>query len=635
MITEFHTRPARQISLGQTANISLADCVFIVLVFVFCLGGATARSQPVTAAHALTMHGEPKYAANFKHFDYVNPQAPKGGEARLAEIGTFDNLNPYILKGVAAAGLSDLFDTLTVQSEDEAFSEYGLIAETITVPPDRSWVSYTLRPQARFSDGTPITVEDVIFSFNILKTQGHPFYRTYYANVKKAGKVGKNQVKFSFSSGNNRELPLIVGQLPVLSKAYWSTRDFTKTTLQAPLGSGPYEVTNVQPGRSITYRRNPDYWAAKLPVNVGRYNFDVMRYDYYRDATVALEAFKAGEYDFREENIAKDWATGYSGPALDHGLIIKVNIPHEQPTGMQGFVFNTRREIFKDSRVRRALAFAFDFEWANKNLFYGAYTRTNSYFSNSELASTGLPSTPELKILQPYRGRLPEEVFTQAYKAPTNENPSDLRRNLRQASRLLDQAGWRIQGGERVKQRTGQPMRFELLLVMPSFERVALPFKRNLKRLGIDMSVRTVDSAQYEQRVEDFDFDMVVMAQGQSLSPGNEQRDFWSSTRADIPGGRNLAGIKDPVVDELVEGVINASDRADLIQHTRALDRVLLGGHYVIPHWHLRQFRVAYWDKFGRPPISPKYALGFDTWWIDPAKQAALAKRRNVLDVQP
>lgn len=609
---------------------SISKRQITALIYGLVLYSGATLSLETTVTHALALHGDPKYGPEFKHFDYVNPRAPKGGEVRLAAIGTFDNLNPFILKGTAATGLSGLFDTLTAHSDDEAFTEYGLLAESIEIPQDRSWVSYTLRPQARFHDGSPVTVDDVIFTLNLLKTKGHPFFRAYYANVQTAENLGERKVKFSFATSNNRELPLILGQMAILSHAYWSKHEFDKTTLEPPLGSGPYKVEAVDPGRSITYRRNPDYWAAELPVNVGRHNFDVIRFDYYRDTTVALEAFKSGEYDFREENVAKNWATGYASPALAKGLINKENIPHEQPTGMQGFVFNTRRQIFKDPRVREALAYAFDFEWTNKNLFHGAYTRTKSYFSNSELASSGLPSEQELKILQPYQDRIPEEVFTKAYQPPTTDGSGNLRRNLRQAAKLLQQAGWRVQQGRLLHQHTEQPLAFELLLVSPAFERVALPFKRNLKRLGIDLRVRTVDSAQYERRVENFDFDMIVMAHGQSLSPGNEQRDFWSADKAEIPGSRNLAGIKDLVVDELIELVISAPDRPSLIHRTRALDRVLLWGHYIIPHWHLRQFRVAYWNKFGRPKTTPKYALGFETWWIEPAKEADLRRRRGV-----
>ena len=593
-----------------------------LLLLMLCI--APSASLTAGEVNALSLHGKPKYGPNFKHFDYVNPDAPKGGSVRLADIGTFDSLNPFILKGVSAAGVGGLFDTLTYHSDDEAFSEYGLLAETIEVAPDNSWVVFTLRPEARFHDGSPVTVDDVIFTFEALKTKGHPFYRAYYANVEKAEKITDRRVKFSFGGAENRELPLIIGQMPVLSKAYWQTRDFEKTTLEAPLGSGPYTVESVDAGRSITYRRNPNYWGAKLPVNVGRNNFDTIRHDYYRDATVALEAFKAGEYDFRVENIAKSWATGYASPALQQGLVIKENLAHEQPTGMQGFVFNTRRELFKDPRVRQALAYAFDFEWTNKNLFYGAYARTTSYFSNSELASRGLPSAEELELLEPYRGRIPEAVFTQTYTPPATDGSGNNRNNLRHGLRLLKQAGWVVKNGRLTNHKTGQPFEFELLLVSPSFERVALAFKKNLKRLGMEMRVRTVDAAQYQKRVEDFDFDMIVAVRGQSLSPGNEQRDFWSSAKADIPGSRNLAGIKDPVVDELIESIISAPDRESLIQRTRALDRVLLWGHYVIPHWHVRSFRLAYWDKFGRPAQPPKYDLGFDTWWIDASKEAKL-----------
>ena len=373
-----------------------------------------------------------------------------------------------------------------------------------------------------------------------------------------------------------------------------------------------------------------DYWGAGLPVNVGRDNFDVIRYDYYRDTTVALEAFKAGHYDFRQENVAKHWATAYTGPAVSQGLIRREEIPHEVPTGMQGYVFNERRPLFRDRRVRWALAHAFDFEWTNKHLFYGAYTRTRSYFSNSELAARGLPSPEELRVLEPLRGLVPEEVFTREYVPPTTDGSGNIRENLRIALDLLRQAGWQVRG-QRLVDAQGRPFEFEILGNDPSFERVHLPFVRNLERLGIVARVRTVDSAQYQTRLDTFDFDMTVAVWGQSLSPGNEQRDFWHSESADVPGSRNLAGIKDPAVDRLVELVIQAPDRPSLVARTRALDRVLLWGHHVIPHWHIRAWRVAYWDKFARPAVAPKYALGFDTWWVDPAKDAELQRRRGAL----
>jgi microcin C transport system substrate-binding protein len=579
-------------------------------------------------AHGFSMYGDLKYPAGFPHFQYVNPEAPKGGDVKLAAVGTFDTLNPFVLKGVPAIALGNVFDTLTVQSDDEPFSEYGLVAETIEIPADRSWVAFTLRPQARFHDGSPITVEDVIWTFEALKTKGRPFYRAYYAQVTKAEKVGERKVRFAFGPGDNRELPLIVGQLPVLSRVYWSKRDFEKTTLEPPLGSGAYRVESLDAGRSITYRRVKDYWAQKLPVNVGRDNFDSMRYDYYRDSTVAIEALKAGEYDFRPENVAKNWATAYATPAVTRGVLKKEEIPNEVPTGMQGFAFNTRRPIFQDPRVRRALAHVFDFEWSNKNLFYGAYTRTKSYFSNSELASSGLPGGEELKVLEPFRGKVPDEVFTKEYQPPTTDGSGNIRDGVREALRLLGEAGWTVKGQKLVNAR-GEPMQFEILLDEPTWERIALPFAKNLERLGITARVRVVDAAQYEKRQDDFDFDLIVALWPESLSPGNEQREFWGSQAAGEPRSRNLVGIKVPAVDQLIDLVIQAPDRPSLVARTRALDRVLLWGHYVIPHWHIRAFRVVYWDKFGRPAVSPKNALGFDTWWIDAQKEAALARRKG------
>ncbi|MBI2153496.1 MAG: ABC transporter substrate-binding protein [Candidatus Rokubacteria bacterium] len=588
-----------------------------------------AAAQPkITVSHGLSMHGDLKYGPGFKHFEYANPNAPKGGDVRLAAIGTFDTLNPFILKGVAAAGLGEIFETLTTSSADEPFAQYGLIAETIEMPADRAWVAYTLRPEVRFHDGSPITPDDVVWTFETLKSKGHPFFRAYYAQVAKAERIGERKVKFSFGKGDNRELPLIIGQMAVLSRAYWSTRDFEKTTLEPPLGSGAYRVESVEAGRSITYRRVKDYWGAGLPVNAGRDNFDTIRFDYYRDTTVALEAFKAGQYDFRQENVAKNWATAYTGPAVAQGLIRKEEIRNQVPTGMQAYVFNQRRPIFQDPRVRQALAYAFDFEWTNKQLFYGAYTRTKSYFSNSELASQGLPGSEELKILQPFRGKIPEEVFTREYQPPATDGSGNIRDNVREALRLLAAAGWTVKGQRLVNDR-GEPLQFEILGNDPTFERIALPFAKNLERLGAAARVRTVDTAQYQNRLDTFDFDMTTFVWGQSLSPGNEQHDFWHSETANIPGSRNLAGIKSPVVDALIDLVIRAPDRPSLVARTRALDRVLLWGHYVIPHWHIQAYRVAYWDKFGRPAVAPKYALGFDTWWVDPKKEAEPARRRG------
>jgi microcin C transport system substrate-binding protein len=595
-----------------------------VLAVVLALLAATAapawsRSESAPATHGLSIHGDLKYPPDFKHFDYVNPRAPKGGSVTLAAVGTFDSLNPFILKGVPAAGIAMTFDTLTVQSSDEPASEYGLVAESIETPSDRSWVAFRLRPTARFHDGSPITVEDVMWTFETLRTKGHPLYRSYYAAVASVEKTGPRTVRFAFKPGDNRELPVIVGQLPVLAKAYWATRDFTKTTLEAPLGSGPYKVESLEPGRSITYRRVKDYWGATLPVNVGRFNFDTIRYDYYRDDTVALEAFKGGAFDFRQESSSKNWATAYDVPAVRDGRIRKESIVNEVPTGMQGFVFNTRRAIFEDPRVREAIAVAFDFEWSNVHLFYGAYTRTKSYFSNSELASRGLPSPAELEVLEPLRGKIPDEVFTREYAPPSTAN-GGMRPNLVRALELLKQAGWVVRDLKLVNAQTGQPLAFEILLDDPNFERITLPFVKNLERLGISARVRTVDAAQYEYRMKQFDFDMTVVLLPQSLSPGNEQVDYFGSVSADTPGSRNVAGIRDPAVDRLIELLIAAPDRPSLVARTRALDRVLLWGHYVIPHFHINAFRVAYWNRFGRPAVAPKNEIGFDTWWIDPSR---------------
>ncbi len=573
------------------------------------------------------MHGTPKYAPDFQHFDYVNPNAPKGGALRLGVQGTFYSFNPFIPKGNPGAGTS--FETLLTASADEPFTEYGLIAESIEIPDDRSWVIFRLRPQARWHDGKPITVEDVIWSFDTLKSKGRPFYRFYYDSVEGAEKVGPRRVKFTFADKGNRELPLIVGELPILPKHYWATRDFEKTTLEPPLGSGPYRITEFEAGRFVTTERVRDYWGKDLPVKKGQNNFDRIRYDYYHNDTAIRIALKAGEIDLRFENQAKAWALDYDVPAVRKGWLKKEAIRHFSPTGMQAFVFNTRREIFKDRRVRRALAYAFDFEWTNKNLFSGQYTRTESYFSNSELAATGLPQGEELEILERYRGRIPDEVFTRLYEAPSTDGSGWPRENLREAFALLEEAGWVVENMRLVNVHTGRPFEFEFLLVSPAFERIVLPYVRNLKRLGIDARVRLVDQSQYINRLRSFDFDVIVAVWPASESPGNEQRNFWSSAAADSPAGRNYAGIKDPVVDELVELVISAPDRTSLVARTRAVDRVLLFGYYVVPNWHLQVQRILSWDKFSRPEVTPKTGTSIDYWWFDPAKAARLEAERQ------
>lgn len=604
--------------------------VSAILVALLTASSLIAAADAATTA-GMSLFGDLKYGPDFKHFDYADPDAPKGGTMRLSAIGTFDTLNPFVIKGVPAAGVREIFDTLTVSSRDEPGSEYGLVAETIELAPDKLSVLYKIRKEARFHDGTPMTPEDVIWTFETLRAKGDPHFRSYYGDVTKVEKEAERGVRFSFKSAENRELPQIIGQMPVLSKAYWSGREFEKTTLDPPLGSGPYKVESLDPGRSITYRRVADYWAADLPVNKGRYNVDTIRYDYYRDITIALEAFKAGQYDVRQENSSKNWATGYDSPALRAALIKKEEIPNQLPSGMQGFAYNLRRPLFQDARVREALAYAFDFEWSNKNLFYSAYKRTRSYFDNSELAATGVPQGEELKILEEFRGQIPERVFTTEYNPPKYDGSGNIRDGLRVALKLLKEAGWTFKGEKLVNDETGQPFEFEILLVQPEFERIALPFKKNLERMGVDARVRTIDPAQYQKRMENFDFDMAVVAFGESLSPGNEQREYWGSQAADQPGGGNLMGIKNKVVDELVEELIRSPDRASLVAHTRALDRVLQYGYYLIPHYHITSFRVAHWDKFRRPAVSPKYAVGLETWWIDPtAEQSVEAKKGEV-----
>ena len=565
--------------------------------------------------HALTLYGEPaKYPASFKHFDFVNPDAPKGGELRQSGFGGFDSLNPFINKGVAADDIGLIYDTLTRHSLDEPFTEYGLLAEKIEVAPDHSWVRFYLRPQARFHDGQAVTAADVVFTFDALMKDGAPQYKAYYADVAKATAEDAQRVRFDFKRSNNRELPLILGQLPVLPKHWWSNREFNKGNLEIPLGSGPYKVADVAAGRSIRYERVKDYWGNELAVNRGFYNFDSILIDYYRDTTVALEALKAGQFDYWLEISAKNWASAYDVPAVKDGRLHKEEIANHNPTGMQGFVFNIRRPLFQDLRVREALGLLFDFEWTNKQLFNGAYTRTRSYFENSELAASGLPGSDELNILEPLRAQLDPKVFNSAFEVPRSDASGIIREQQRRAYQLLQEAGWKIVDDKMVDA-DGKPVSLEFLLAQTDFERVLLPYKRNLADLGIELVIRRVDVSQYINRLRSRDFDMIVGGFGQSSSPGNEQREYWHSASADNPGSRNFIGLKDPAVDSLVEGLINADSRQSLVAHTRALDRVLLAGHYVIPNWHIKTWRVAYWDRLQHPEVTPLYDVGLMTWW--------------------
>ena len=594
----------------------------------FSVTGADAQDRPgkasgVTISHGLTLLDKLKYPAGFKHLDHVNPAAPKGGTLRRYTIGTFDSFNPYIIKGNPSAGVSQVYETLMTSPLDEISAEYGLIAKSVEVPADLSYATFTLRPEARFHDGSPVTADDVIWTFETLKNDGAPFYRFYYKNIAQAVKLGPHKVKFEFTGPPNRELPQITGQLPVMSKKWWSTRDFTKTSLEPPMGSGPYRIGAFEPGRFVEIDRVKDWWGANLPINVGQNNFDRIRYDYYRDQTVALEAFKSGRYDIRNENASLVWATGYDFPARRDGRVKLEEVRHARPTGMQAFVFNIRREQFKDPVLRQAMAYAFDFEWSNEHLFYGQYARTSSYFSNSELAATELPSKAELALLEPWRGKIPDEVFTTVYSPPSTDGSGNIRSNLRTALRLLKQAGYKIEDNALISPKTGKPVVFEILLVSPAFERIVAPFAQNLKRLGIVANVRTVDQSQYINRIRSFDYDMIIGGAGQSESPGNEQRDYWSSDAADREGSRNTIGIRNPAVDALIDRIVDAPDRKSLVAATRALDRVLLWNHYAIPQWHVRMDRLAYWDRFGIPK-HPKYGADVMSWWVDPAKDAAL-----------
>jgi microcin C transport system substrate-binding protein len=580
---------------------------------------------------SVSMHGSVKYKDGFTHFDYAVSDAPKGGVLKEHSIGTFDSLNPFIVKGTPVAGVSFLgqsylYDSLMAQSYDEPFSMYGLLAESIELPDDNSWVAFNLRPEARWHDGNPVTPEDVVWTFNIFVEKGSPFFKAYYGDVTKAEVTGEKRVKFTFAHSDNAELPLIISQIPVLPKHYWSAegRVFDKTSLEKPLGSGPYKVGEVVPGRSIEYVRVDDYWGKDLPVNKGRYNFDKIEYDYYKDSNVALEAFFAGEYDFRLENTAKLWASSYDAPPVKNGEIIKEEIKHQRPQGMQGFLYNVRRPVFQDVAVRKALAYAFDFEWSNKQFAFGSYKRTDSYFENSELAARdGAPSGRVLEILNNLNEKhggeaLSGEVFSSRYKAPVTDGSGNARGNLREAVQILEDAGYKLgEDGIRVNDKTGQRLEFEIVDSNPLFERWVLPFIANLKKIGVSASFRVLDPAQYQNRMSDFDFDMTIGGMGQSDSPGNEQRDFWSSEKADIKGSRNYIGIKSPVVDELIEIIIQAPDRDELVYRVRALDRVLLSGYYVIPQWHIDYWRIAYWKKLGRPEnLSPLTPAVDDTWWV-------------------
>lgn len=608
---------------------------FLTAAPLTCVAARFARAETsrepaagATRTYVITMLDKPGLPADFSNFPFVNPSAPKGGEVALAAIGTFDSFNGFIVRGTAAADLSRVYDTLLRNNADEPSTAYGHLAGSIELPADRSWVAFELRPEARFHDGKPVTAEDVVWTFETLRTSGRPFYRAYYADIDKAVAESPTRVVFRFKTNKNRELPLILGEMPVLPKHWWQGREFDKPLTDPPLGSGPYQVDRFDFGRSIAYRRVPEYWGKDLATARGLNNFEVIRTEYFRDATVAFEAFKAGQIDFREENIAKQWATGYEFPAVKRGLVKKEVLRHHLPTGMQGFAMNTRRDIFKDRRVRQAMDLAFDFEWCNANLFYNAYTRTNSYYSNSDLACSGVPQGDELKLLEPFRDKLPPEVFTTEFKLPVTDGSGNNRENLRAALKLLKEAGWEVKERKLVNE-SGNPFSFEILLDQPAFERVALPYVQWLSHLGIEARVRTVDPAQYQRLMDEFQFDMTVVLLSESDSPGNEQVNYWSSSSAKQPGSENLMGAVDPAVDALVAQLILAPDRASLVTIAHALDRVLLWSWYVVPHWHLQSVRVAYWDRFGRPDKPVRTGVAFDSWWVEPKLAAVTDNARR------
>ncbi len=586
--------------------------------------------------HGLSLFGDLKYGPDFTHFDYVKPDAPKGGRVRLYAIGSFDSLNPYTYKGEAAGIVNSIYDKLIKPALDEPGSEYGLIAESLSYPEDFAHVTYRLRQGARFHDGTPITPQDIIWSMENLK-KAHPFYNFYYNNISRIEQTGPREVRFVFSARGNRELPQITGQMPVLPRHWWTQKDargrprsLLNALQEAPLGSSAYRIKAFKSGESVTLERVKDYWARDLPVNVGHDNFDEIEMIYFRDDTVAMEAFKAGRYDWRDENNSKVWATAYNFPAVKRGDVVLEKFELKNSRGMQAFVFNLRRAKFSDPRTREAFNYAYDFEWANANLFHGQYTRTNSYFSNSELAARGLPRGRELELLRELKDKVPPEVFTKEYTNPVNKTPRDTRNNLRKALKLLMAAGWKLDKKGVLRNARGEPLEVEFLLVSPAFERIVLPYIRALRRIGVQARVRTVDSAQYERRVKSFDFDIIVGTWGQSLSPGNEQRNYWGSAAAGRPGSRNYAGIKNPAVDALIDKIIFAKDRASLVAATRALDRVLLWNHYVVPMWHITYERTARWNKFGKPVKIPDFSVGFpDIWWFDEQKAARLKENKG------
>jgi microcin C transport system substrate-binding protein len=605
----------------------------------------TRADQSVTVSNGIAVLSTPALPSDFPYFPYVNPNAPKGGEVTLAAVGSYDSFNPFILRGTAGAGMVDpwvgmpggaeagsgvghVWESMLTPSADEIATAYCHICTTVEMPADRLWLAFNLRSDARFSDGAPITAEDVAWTYRTLLAQGRPSFRVQMADVQDVTVESPTRVVYHFKPNENRALPLIMGELPVLPAHWFKGRDFAEPLRDAPIGSGPYKITEFTLGRSITYQRDPNWWARDLPTARGTNNFDTVHIEYYRESTISMEAFKAGQVDLRSENISKRWATGYDFPAVQKGLVIRADLRHHLPTGMQGWAMNTRRAVFKDPLVREALSVAYDFEWANKNLFYGAYTRTLSYFSNSDLASSGVPSGDELALLEPFRNELPAELFTTPFTLPVTDGSGNNRPQLQQAIKLLERAGWHVKDMHLVND-SGEPMHFSILLPDPSYERVALPYTQTLKHLGIDATVRTVDPAQYQHLTDDFDYDMTMQVYPQGDVPGNGLRDYFSCASAKAEGSMNLPGVCDPAVDALIDKVISAPDRTHLQAAARALDRVLLWRWYLAPGWGAQSFHIAYWDRFGNPERPIREGFNFDTWWVDAARANATDAARN------
>jgi microcin C transport system substrate-binding protein len=630
--------------MTQSLLTKAAAC--LALLALTLLPGAGRADPAVSTSHAVSILSHPALPADFPHFPYVNPDAPKGGEVRLAAVGSYDSFNPFILRGRSIVGLAGawvilpggsgsgssighVWESLLAGSADEVATGYCHLCRSVETPADGSWIAFNLRPEAWFSDGVPVTAEDVVWTFRTLVAQGSPAFRLQLGAVASVEAQGKDRVVFRFKPERDRKLPLILGELPVLPEHFFKGRDFTQPLTVAPIGSGPYKIEGFELGRSVTFARDPNWWARDLPTARGTNNFDRVRVDYYRDSSVALEAFKAGQADLRAENISKNWARAYDFAAVQKGLVIKADIRHHLPTGLQGWVMNTRRPVFRDPLVRQAMAEAYDFEWANKNLFFNSYKRTLSYFDNSDLAATGLPGPDELKLLEPFRAELPPELFTEPFTLPVTDGSGHNRPQLMKAMQLLEKAGWHTQD-MRLVDAQGQQMRFTILLDDPSFERVALPYVQTLKHLGIAVDVRTVDPAQFQRLADDFDFDMTMVVIPQNDLPGSGLADDFSCAAAKAPGSTNLSGVCDPAVDALVDKVITAPDRDSLRAAARALDRVLLWRWYVVPAWGNQVFHVAYWDRFGQPGLPLRAGVDFDTWWVDAAKARATdAARAN------